>query len=387
MNTIPLNADSRGYMSSILKDLLSCGWRLENVPSNARIPRNGMLIHLRSGGIEVKLRMFAFKVTTSGRNRPHERRVELTTTYQSGLPSLPGYRDVVFGVDIELGKYVGVDSRRLHIGGPTHNASSFFDLEGLSCATGELLINPRAAAATVFPGGIEQHAFFDRSRIAEYLFNSEAIHAGSYSYGGAFSGKGRVRVTPVPADVKSSVAAGDSFVLAAEGQSRPRPSQVLVEAFESNDFAHIGRRKITPGDLKAIQAACEEIGALGEQVVLNHERKRLRALGKVVAASRVERISLRSVSEGYDISSYEDDGLTRRYIEVKATVGDGLIVDFSAGEWKAAKSYGLRYYVVRVRKVRSNPELLFFNDPCRLEKDGLIKRTPSGWRLDLALAI
>ena len=162
------------------------------------------------------------------------------------------------------------------------------------------------------------------------------------------------------------------------------PSRVIVPLL---DYARVGRRRITPGDLKAIQAVCEEIGALGEQVVLNHERKRLRALGQSSAALRVERVSLRSVSEGYDISSFEDDGCTRRYIEVKATVGDGLIVDFSAGEWKAAKSFGIRYYVVRVRRVRTNPELLFFNDPCRLESQGLIERTPSGWRLDLALAV
>ncbi|MBK6005938.1 DUF3883 domain-containing protein [Ramlibacter ginsenosidimutans] len=313
--------------------------------------------------------------------------MELTTTYQSGLSAIPGYRDVVLGVALEQSKYVGVDGMRLHIGGETHNASSFFDREGLSSGTGELLINPRTATASIFPGGTEQHAFFDRSRMAEYFFSADLIHSGSYSYGGPFSGKAKVRDVQVPTEVDSRLAAGDTFVLSAKSQSRPRPPDALVEAFESNDYARLGRRKITPADLKAIQAICEEVGALGEQLVLNHERKRLRDLGHVSAASLVERISLRSVGEGYDICSYEDDGRTRRLIEVKATVGDGWVVDFSAREWQAAQSYGSKYYVARVRRVRTDPELLFFKDPFRLESTGLIKLTPSGWRLDLAQAV
>jgi Domain of unknown function (DUF3883) len=387
MTNIPLVADSRGHMTRVLKDLLSCGWRLESVPTGARIPRNGMQLHLRSDGIEVRLRVFGFKVTTSGRNRPHERRVELTTTYESGLSRIPGCRDIVLGVDVESNKYVGVDSRRLHIGGATHNASSFFDLEGLSGGSGELMINPRVAAASVFASGTEHHAFFDRTRMAEYFFSSDLIHSGAYTYGGPFSGVGRSRSTQLPEQIDRSLALGDAFVLSARSTARPRPPQALIEAFESNDYPKIARRKVTPSALKAIQAICEEVGALGEQFVLDHERRRLRKLGHVTAASRVERISLRSVGEGYDIVSFEDDGRTPRYIEVKATVGNGLLVDLSAGEWRAAQSHGTRYYVARVRNVRTDPELLFFNNPVRLEEEGRIERTATGWRLDLANAV
>ena len=384
---VALSADSRGHMTRVLTDLLSTGWRLERVPNDARIPRNGMRLHLQSDELDVKIRIFAFKVTTSSRNKPQERRVELTTTYQSGLTPAIGYRDIVLGVDIETNRYVGIDCKRLHIGGPTHNASSFFDIEGLACKAGELVVNPRSATASVFKSGVEHHAFFDRSRIGEYLFSANVIHSGSYTYGGPFSGSVAIRRVQMPIRVDESFAAGDTFVLAAKGKFRPRPPKVLVEAFESGDYSSIKRRRITPADLKAIQGICEEVGALGEQVVLNDERRRLRKLGHSLAAARVERISLRSVGEGYDICSFEDDGLTPRYIEVKATVSDGLVVDFSAGEWKAAKYYGDRYYVMRVLNVRTKPEILVVKNPFRLEKEGLILRTPSGWRLDLAGAI
>lgn len=387
MKKISLTSSPSGHMTKVLNDLLGCGWRIGRVPGDAKIPRNGMRLHLQADGVEVKLRVFAFKVTTSGRNRPHERRVELTTTYYSGLSEMPGYRDVVLGIDTATKKYVGIDSKRLHIGGATHNASSFFDLAGLSCRTGALVINPRTAAADIFVDGTEHHAFFDRTRLAEYFFNADLIHSGSYAYGGAFSGKAMLRRAQLPAKVDSANAVGNTFLLTADSKVRARPSQIFIEAFESNDYSKVGRRKVTPADLKAIQAICEEVGALGEQVVLDHERRRLRKLGHVSAAEGVERISLRSVGEGYDIASFENDGQTKRYIEVKATIGDSWMVDISVGEWKAAKFYGSRYYIARVRKVRTVPEIRFVNDPLSLEKQGLIQRTPNGWRLDLTQSV
>lgn len=160
-----------------------------------------------------------------------------------------------------------------------------------------------------------------------------------------------------------------------------------IEAFEAGDFSPIKRRKITPEDLRRIQNACDEIGALGEQFVLEHERARLRRLGHLQAANQVERISLQSVGEGYDISSFEDDGHTPRYLEVKSTIGNGFMVDISAGEWKAAKKLRSRYYLVRVVKLRNTPKLFFFKDPSALVDEMLISRTETGWRLDLRKAL
>ena len=118
--------------------------------------------------------------------------------------------------------------------------------------------------------------------------------------------------------------------------------------------------------------------------MLENERKRLRKLGFVAKANQVERISLNSVGEGYDILSFEDDGSTRRYIEVKTTIGTGSVIDISKGEWNAAKRHGRRYYLVRVTEAKGEPKLRYFRDPVAYEKDGLLTRTPTGWRVDLA---
>jgi len=384
MNAVALVAQRRGHVSRVLTDLLSCGWTLEAVPKTRVIPRNALKLTLRTGNNELRLRVFAYKVTGSSRNRPHERRVEITTTYESGLKRLRRFRDVVLGVDVPSGKYVGVDSRRLQIGGPTHNASSFFDLEGLSVKRGDMLINPRVTAHRIFPGGFELHSFFDRTRLSEYLFNQREIHSGSYGFGGLFSGAMTVGAASLPTTIPTDILLGDSFVLASRGKRRkPIMEPKLILAAEKRDFTKLAKRKITPEELKQILNVCDEIGALGEQAVLAAERARLRRLGFRAQASKVERVSLRSVGEGYDILSFEDDGCTRRYLEVKATIGRSPIVDVSSGEWETAKKYGSHYYFVRVTRAKDSPQLFYVRDPVDLEKAGLVSRIPTGWRLDL----
>lgn len=388
MGTVLIKTSTRGHQTRILHDLLRSGWKIEQIPQNCQIPTNGMKLVLRTDELQIHLRIFAYKVTTSGRSKPHERRVEITTTVKNGLSPEPNYADVVLGVDVDSGKYVGIDRRRLLIGGETHNASSFFDLEGLSVEPGKMLVNPRSVAADVFESGVEYHAFFDLRRISEYLFSHREIHAGAYGASGFFRGKRPIVECQFPVNIDSSKAKGDAFVLYA----RHKPMSLekldinLLCAIERKEFAGGGGRKITPEQLRRLQLACEESGVLGEQAVLIQERRRLKKLGHKDAATNVERVSLRSVSEGYDILSFEDDGKTPRYLEVKSTVGKSMVVDISLGEWKAAKAHREHYYIVRVLNVRDSPALTYFSDPVGLEASGAITKSESGWRLDLQSA-
>jgi hypothetical protein len=93
------------------------------------------------------------------------------------------------------------------------------------------------------------------------------------------------------------------------------------------------------------------------------------------------------VSDGYDILSFEDDGTTKRYIEVKATSGSSFKVDISRGEWRAAARHGDHYYLVRVTNTRTAPKLFYLRNPVKLEQQGKIVRTPTGWLVDLRLAM
>jgi hypothetical protein len=57
------------------------------------------------------------------------------------------------------------------------------------------------------------------------------------------------------------------------------------------------------------------IGELAEKEILEYENRRLKNFPKLI--KKIEHISIRDSSVGYDIVSFEDDG-TKRYIEVKA---------------------------------------------------------------------
>jgi Domain of unknown function (DUF3883) len=176
-------------------------------------------------------------------------------------------------------------------------------------------------------------------------------------------------------------ATGDTVVLLSNIKTRrsvPRVSPRLIASVEERDFTRLGRRKLTPAQLKQILSICDEIGALGEQLVLAAERKRLRQRGLNAQADKVERVSLWSVGEGYDILSFENDGVTKRHLEVKTTTGKGTVVDVSRAEWKTAARLKDRYYLVRVVSVRNAPQMFFIRDPCALEKQGIVVRTPSG---------
>ena len=123
---------------------------------------------------------------------------------------------------------------------------------------------------------------------------------------------------------------------------------------------------------------------LGEQYVLETERKRLRKLGREDLASLVEWTSQISVNHGFDIHSFEADGKDR-LIEVKSTSGTGKSFDISINEWETAKEYGVKYHIYRVMQVRTScPNHIELKDPWNLERKGLITITPNGYRINLS---
>jgi len=157
---------------------------------------------------------------------------------------------------------------------------------------------------------------------------------------------------------------------------------VLVKAFEQGKVKRLRRAKLTPEQLLDIKRRCEENGYLGEEHVLNYERRRLRAKGKNRLASRIRWVSKESVSEGFDILSFELNG-AERWIEVKASAQRSRIFEMSENEWQTAKSGRSKYYIYRVTEVRTKPNVKIYRDPVQLEEQGMIQKSPSGWWVKL----
>jgi len=367
-----LDQDSRGFLMPGIRALLSTGWRLERIPQAAKLPMNKARLILRTDNAEYRYRLLIYAVSSSSRERPDERRVEITSTYAGGnLQEIANFRDVVLGWDRSSEAYVGIDSRRLGKGGATHNASTFVSLTGIEQAPSKdgILVLPRPS--DLFDA--EYQAYFRPRALAEYLMNINRIHRGLYL---APARRARRLRTPV-LSVDPGSAQGDELVVSRAGSVRDEPTANSqdVEAIE------VGARtphKTTPEEFDRILKRSAENGSLGEAHVFAEERKRLAAGGRGDLADTVRRVSLESVSEGYDILSFELDG-TERYVEVKATQGTGRAFPMTLNEWRVAKLRKTKYVIARVTNVREKPDIRLLRDPAQLHADGVLVIDPSGW--------
>lgn len=344
MADINIEAPAKSHLLSVVQSLLAAGWAIETAPRDARLVRNGQKVMLKSDRVDLRFRLFVYKVTGSSRGRPEERRIEITSTYPKGLPRLTKFPDIVLGFDPTTTLYVGVDPQRIKHGGPTGNASSFFDKKGL-VKRGRIAVAQRKAA--LFVKGIEYHAFLDATRLPEYFFNLDEIHSGTYLGDGLFSGRSRGAKRAVALKISEDAAHGDVLVLTAPRYTRrnrlPAVDSSTIEAFEKGATPK-KRRKITPEELLKIKLVMDENGRLGEEHVLNAERARLRRANRPDLVEKVRWISQESVAEGYDILSFEDTGI-ERFIEVKATGGHQNTFEMSDNEWQEACRIGERYLI------------------------------------------
>lgn len=380
---IAISGPTQGHLLAVVRGLLRSGWMVVGAPEAGRLRRNGQLMILKTVGQEIRIRLFVYKVTGSSRGLPNERRIEITSTYRNGrIEPLDNFEDVVLGFDADKEVFVGVDARRIEEGGERGNASSFFDKEGLQwMKQNEILV--RQHAAKLFQDGIEFHAFFKPQCVAEYLLNSDAIHKGTYIPSKLNIRQRSAATVDARLSIPLSRAGGPTLLL--QGASLPHISlpadSELVAAYESGDIKR-SRRKISQQTLMAIKLRCAENGTLGEEFVLNFERRRLLRAGKPDLAEKVKWVSPDSVAEGYDILSYEEDG-TRRFIEVKSTSGKQYVFEMSDNEWKVSKRWRNQYFIYRVTNVRSKPTCKIFQDPAELERIGLLVRVITGWRITL----
>jgi hypothetical protein len=366
------------HVVRVIRDLWEVGWIPSLFPDNAQILPNRQLLELRTPHRSIRIRVSVYKV--GDRGEPHrldERRIEITTTFASGLPRLRNWADVVLGYDLANDAYVGLDPRRLGLGGTTHNASSSVDPEALRMASkSRIIIRPHETASL----GLEYQAIFRPARLSEYLFNYGLIHSGLYVGDGLFSGTTQLRKRHVAFALPQSCCRGKQLVLTNGRQAVTKGSTVsprLVEAYEREESESL--RDLSPDELEAIRRKCREVGDRGEHLVYRHERQRLHRAGRADLADKVVWVSQRSVSKGYDIKSFEIDG-SPRLIEVKSTIGRSRSFFVSSNEWKVATRRRNSYWIYRVIDALESPTIAVkLQDPVGAEEANAITRMADGW--------
>lgn len=118
----------------------------------------------------------------------------------------------------------------------------------------------------------------------------------------------------------------------------------------------------------------KDIGDLGENLVIGHEKQRLFNLGREDLIHLIKKIPT-SLAVGYDIQSVEEN-ILKRYIEVKTTISNNRINQYSfhltENEWNTATDQTDKYYVYRLMLSRSERTIYILHNPVELYKQDKI---------------
>jgi hypothetical protein len=377
-----LSLDGTSHVERMVRHLAAAGWVPILFPAAAQLLPNRQLIELRTSARNIRVRASIYKVGDRGEaHRLSERRIEITTTFTSGLSRLRNWADVVLGYDPVNDAYVGIDARRLNLGGETHNASSYVDPTALiRVSNTRLIVRPHQTSSL----GLEYQAIFGPRRLGEYFFNSEAIHHGNYYRDGLFSGSIRGALRRRNWTLPTTACRGQVLILThtapAAGRRVVVPTRI-VEAYERDNVD--GLPDVSPEEFEAIQRTCRDVGDAGENFVYQFERNRLRRAGRADLAARIDWISQRVVGRGYDIRSFESDG-SPRTIDVKATIGTGATFFMSRNEWRVASRTRGSYWIYRIIQALDEPRIAtMLRDPIGAEGLSQITRIADGWRVTI----
>ena len=167
--------------------------------------------------------------------------------------------------------------------------------------------------------------------------------------------------------------------------SNPSASEIELDIipFVSSDKKSKKKGGNSNPDYEKINRLNKKLGDRGEKIVKDFEEKRLNNAGKSDLANKVDRVSLKSDSIGYDVLSFEEDG-RERCIEVKATrskVGDANFF-LSINELNTAKEIE-NYFIYIVFDILSvNPKIWIIKNPFNPENKD-INMTPINYKISI----
>ena len=119
----------------------------------------------------------------------------------------------------------------------------------------------------------------------------------------------------------------------------------------------------------------KDIGDLGENLIIGHEKVRLVNLGREDLIHLIKKIPT-ALAVGYDIQSVEEDQ-RKRYIEVKTTISNRPLKFFgfhlTRNEWDSAQTLNDRYFVYRLMINKTQKVIYILQNPVQLYKQDKIE--------------
>jgi len=152
--------------------------------------------------------------------------------------------------------------------------------------------------------------------------------------------------------------------------------EIRVERFEPRVFKkrNIETKQRGAGNSYRHSKKSDKVGKLGEQLVVQFEKRKLEEAGRSDLAERVNwhREDEANRTPGWDITSFEPNG-DELFIEVKASEGQKISdVELTINEWIQAEKLQNtgRYRVYLVSDVFGSPVIQVIHDPAKLVSSG-----------------
>ena len=164
-------------------------------------------------------------------------------------------------------------------------------------------------------------------------------------------------------------------------------SEVQLAVFEPRIFNK--RRSDSSGNSNSgsrrYSKKSDKVGKLGEEIVVEFEKKKLIKENRQDLADRVNwhRDDAGNRTPGWDITSFDKDG-QELYIEVKASEGQKISdVELTINEWIQAERNldNNKYKVYLVSDVFANPIIEIIDNPASLVKEGLLTLNVARYQL------
>ena len=121
----------------------------------------------------------------------------------------------------------------------------------------------------------------------------------------------------------------------------------FIETRKIESHAYAKEIKINENQLEELLQKKKELGKLGEERVIEHEITYLTKNGRSDLAKHIRQISKESISEGYDIISFDLDG-NKKFIEVKSSKSKNFSFYITDNELNTARLLTNQYWIYRV---------------------------------------
>lgn len=138
------------------------------------------------------------------------------------------------------------------------------------------------------------------------------------------------------------------------------------------------KKEFSPLQLNKILVEQKSLGLAAEKVIISYEEKRIKDFGSNL---KIDHVSLRDVSAGYDIQSFE--GKDKIFIEVKAVSLSNYKFHLSILEYQTAINLKEKYYIYLLPVDQSKPEKFDIDNLIRInDLNKNIFNNKTSWKIE-----